>query len=151
MIDNGTRVVLINNSQWKEVWDGAVTANGIEGKLIAGSANYTFKIVAAAVAPAVSTAPFVAGKSLHWTSNAMGGQMGSIVVTSASGLTFTLDQKNDKNANAGVTKLEGELKDGKVYIYNRAWNETWTGTAANGVVTGTISAGGRQYTFKIYE
>ena len=88
--------------------------------------------------------PFTSGATLKWSTSA--GQNGSIVVTSVSGAKFTMDQKNVKNPGAGVTKLDGEVKDGKVYIYNRQWNETWVGTYSNGKVTGKING---SYTFTI--
>ena len=149
IVDSGRRVVLINNSQWKEIWDGSFSGSEISGKIIAGSANYSFKISATpapAPAPAFSTAPFVAGKTLRWQTGL--GQSGTVYVSSVSGTKFYLDQKNTQNTGAGVTKLEGEFKDGKVYIYNRVWNETWVGTINGGKLTGTIN---NSTSFAIYE
>ena len=145
--DDGRRVVLFNIGQWKEIWDGTISGNEIDGKMMTGSASYTFKI-GPANAPAASTAPFVNGKTLRWETNAAGGQNGTIYVTSAKGTTFNLDQKNNQNMAAGVTKLDGEIKNGQIYIYNRQWGETWVGTLNNGTVTGTIN---NSYSFKIYE
>lgn len=84
-----------------------------------------------------STEPFVNGVTLKWNTSA--GQTGTIVVTSVTGTKFTLDQVNFNNRGAGTTKLDGEVKDGKIYIYNRQWNETWTGTNSNGTVKGKIN------------
>lgn len=92
----------------------------------------------------VSTDPFTKGATLKWNTSA--GQNGTILVTSVTGAKFTLDQINFNNRAAGTTKLDGEVKDGKIYIYNRQWNETWTGTLSGGKVTGKING---NYTFTI--
>ena len=233
ILDGGKKVALINTGQWKEVWEGTVSANEISGNLVAGSAKYTFKITEPVVvktvanvalpageyqgvhrhwtdkvifnangtykravnndpgtwtfdgktlvlkwakwpaetlvmtAPgqftcreykftltalnsqgnvstAVSTVPFTNGKTLKWNTSA--GQTGTIKVTSVSGTKFNLDQINVNNKAAGTTKLDGEVKDGKVYIYNRQWNENWVGTYSNGKVTGKIN---NRYDFTI--
>ena len=127
ILDNGQKVVIVNVGQWKEVWEGRASNTGIAGKLTAGSANYTFNIAAAAPppapAPAVSTAPFINGKTLRWETDAAGGQNGTIYVTFSQGSTFKLDQKNNNNPGAGTTKLDGEVKGGQIYIYNRQWGE----------------------------
>ncbi len=233
LLDSGKKVVLINIGQWKEVWEGAVSASEISGNLNAGAAKYTFKITEPVVAvkavpmeageyqgvhrhwtdkvifnadgtykrasngdpgtytfdgktlvlkwakwdaetleqtaPGVfncaaykftltksttngtvsatvssSTEPFVNGAKLNWKTSA--GQTGTIAVTSVTGTKFTLDQVNFNNRAAGTTKLDGEVKDGKIYIYNRQWNETWTGVNNNGTVTGKIN---NRYDFTI--
>jgi hypothetical protein len=72
----------------------------------------------------------------------------TIKVTSVSGTKFNIDQVNFNNRAAGTTKLDGEVKDGKVYIYNRQWNENWVGTYINGKVTGKIN---NRYDFTITE
>ena len=141
VIDGGKKIVMINTSQWKEVWEGAVSATEISGSLSSGSAKYTFKItepvsVQSAPIASVSTDPFVIGAVLKWSTSI--GQNGTMKVTSVSGTQFTIDQVNVKNAAAGVTKLEGEFKDGKVFIYNKKWNETWMGTVSGGTVKGKI-------------
>jgi hypothetical protein len=69
-------------------------------------------------------------------------------VTSVSGTTFQIEQTNVQNAAAGVIRMDGEIKNGKVYIYNRKWNETWIGAAVNGKVTGKVNNGGG---FEIFE
>ena len=61
-------------------------------------------------------------------------------------ITFTIDQVNFRNKAAGTTKLEGEVKSGTIYIYNKKWNETWTGTYSNGKTTGKIN---NRYSFTI--
>jgi hypothetical protein len=94
------------------------------------------------------TALFVNGRTLKWETDAQGGQYGTIRVTSTSGTYFYLEQKNRNNTAAGVVVLEGQIKDGKVIINNRKWNETWVGTIHNGVVTGKIN---NKYTFRISE
>jgi hypothetical protein len=146
IVDNGSKIVLINTSQWKEVWEGNFANNEISGKIMQGSSSYSFKIGVAAAKP--STAPFVSGKTLRWKTDASGGQSGTIYVVSTNGLTFALEQKNVNNPGAGITKLDGEIKDGKVYIYNRQWNETWVGALSNGTVSGKIN---NQYNFSITE
>lgn len=134
ILDNGRKIVLINIGQWKEVWEGTVSGSEINGNLVAGTSKYTFKINAPA---ASSTEPFVQGKTLKWTTSA--GQTGTFLVTSVTGMKFNIDQVNFNNKGAGTTKLDGEIKEGKIYIYNRQWNETWIGTNANGKVTGKIN------------
>jgi len=146
VLNNGQNIVLINIGNWKEVWEGTVSGAGIDGKIAAGSTKYTFKITGHGAA--VSTAPFIAGKTLKWSSNAMGGQNGTMFVSSINGSTFNLEQKNDKNVAAGVVRLDGEIKDGKVFIYNRKWKEKWVGNNVNGVVSGMIN---NRHTFQISE
>jgi len=138
IVDGGKKMVLINIGQWKGVWEGNISATEISGKLTEGSSAYTFKITSSATT--TSTAPFITGKTLKWETTAAGGQKGTIFVTSTKGTMFYLDQKNFNNTAAGITKLEGEVKDGKIYIYNRQWNETWIGVYGNGVVTGKINS-----------
>ena len=48
-----------------------------------------------------------------------------MVVTSVSGNKFYIDLTNDAFSSAGITKTEGEIKDGKFYFYNKKFNETW--------------------------
>ncbi len=234
ILDGGKKMVLINTGQWKEIWEGSVSANEINGNLIAGSAKYTFKITEPVVAPVIitpfvageyqgvhkdwtdkvifsangtyrravnndpgtwtftgntlvlkwakwspetliqtspgvfscpsykftlnylnsgstvsinasaSTEPFVNGVTLKWSTNA--GQTGTLVVVAVNGTKFTFDQTNFNNRAAGVIRMEGEVKDGKVYIYNTKWNETWIGTNNNGTVSGKIN---NSYTFTI--
>ncbi|NVN92335.1 MAG: hypothetical protein HXX11_17280 [Desulfuromonadales bacterium] len=96
----------------------------------------------------VSSAPFISGKTLRWESDAQGGQNGTIYVTSSNGSSFFLEQKNFKNRAAGIIKLEGTIKDGKVSVYNSKWNETWIGTVHNGIVHGNIN---NKYNFRISE
>lgn len=146
VLQNGQKIVLINIGNWKEIWEGTVSGAGIDGRIAAGSAKYTFKITAGGAA--VSTAPFIVGKTLKWSSNAMGGQHGTMYVSSINGSTFKLEQQNDKNVAAGVIKLDGEIKDGKVFIYNRQWKEKWVGNNVNGVVRGMIN---NRHTFHISE
>lgn len=148
ILDNGKRVVLLNVGNWKEVWEGKSSADGVSGTIIAGSSNYSFTISVAPPVAQVSTAPFLLGKTLRWKTNASAGQNGVIRVTGVNGSTFTLEQRNDQNPAAGVTKLDGEIKDGKFYIYNRQWKETWVGTLSGGVVSGKING---TYTFQISE
>ncbi len=147
IVDNGSKIVLINASQWKEVWEGNVVNNEVSGQITQGSSSYTFKI-GAAPAQRPSTAPFISGKTLKWKTDASGGQSGTVYVVSTNGLSFALEQKNFNNPGAGITKLDGEIKDGKIYIYNRQWNETWVGSLSNGTVSGKIN---NQYNFSISE
>ena len=148
IVDNGHRVVLINPGQWKEVWEGTVGRDEITGKLAAGSADYSFRIMAGMppMAAMASTEPFVTGRTLRWKSDA--GQEGTIYVASVKGSTFFLEQVNVRNAGAGITHLDGEIKDGKVFIYNRKWNETWTGFVEHGAVVGKIN---NHTGFRIFE
>jgi hypothetical protein len=146
IVNNGKKAVLLNVGPWKEVWEGTVSGNKIVGTLVAGRSVYTFKIRAEGHAE-VSTKPFIAGKTLSWQTDAAGGQDGTIYVVSTRGTTFKLEQRNNQNKSAGVTKLDGEFKDGKIYIYNKKWHETWTGTFNKGAVNGKIN---NRYTFRIF-
>jgi len=148
ILDNGKRVVLLNVGSWKEVWDGPASADGVSGTIFAGTSKYTFSISAVPPAPQISTAPFIAGKTLKWKTNASGGQNGNMKVAAVNGATFKLEQTNVKNRAAGVTKLDGEVKDGKFFIYNRQWNETWEGTLSGKTVKGKIN---NSHTFEISE
>ena len=150
MVDNGHRMVLINTGQWKEVWEGTVFGNEITGRLSAGSADFTFRISAGAppMPPMPLTAPFISGRTLRWTTEAAGGQNGTLYVASVQGPTFRLEQINAMNPGAGVTKLDGEIRDGRVFIYNRKWNETWIGTVDNGAVFGKVN---NHTSFRIFE
>ena len=94
------------------------------------------------------TAPFTTGKTLRWETNALGGQNGTLYVTQTKGSFFYLEQKNNRNTASGVTRLEGEVKDGQVFIYNRKWKETWIGIFKHGSVTGKIN---NATEFRIFE
>jgi hypothetical protein len=157
IVDNGHRVVLINSGQWKEVWDGQVLPNEISGRLSAGAGSFTFRISGAAASappppppppPIASTGPFTMGRTFRWTTDAVGGQNGTLYVASTRGGTFFLEQKNEKNRAAGTIQLEGELKDGKVYIYNKKYHETWVGILSGGAVSGKID---NRFNFRIFE
>jgi hypothetical protein len=148
ILDRGRKIVLLNVGNWKEVWEGTPSGDSISGTITAGSANFTFTISAGATGGQFSTAPFLPGKILKWKTNAAGGQNGHFRVTDANGPTFTLEQKNFNNVAAGIVKMDGEVKHGKIYIYNRQWNETWIGTVANGVVSGKIN---NRHAFQIEE
>ncbi len=138
-LDGGKKIVLINIGQWKETWEGTVSGSEINGNLVAGSAKYTFKITepVVAVAAVAGVNPFVNGSTLTWNTSA--GQNGTIKVTAVNGAKFNLDQINFNNRGAGTTKLDGEVKDGKVFIYNRQWNETWVGTLSGDKIAGKIN------------
>jgi hypothetical protein len=141
ILDGGKRVVLVQPGDWKCIWDGNASNTEIAGKLQQGAGSYTFRIGAAvAASAAVTTAPFLSGKTLKWSTGA--GQNGTMRITSVTGATFLLEQTNVKNIAAGIIKMDGEIKDGRVYIYNRKWNETWIGTAVNGVVSGKVNNSG---------
>jgi outer membrane protein assembly factor BamB len=148
ILDRGRRIVLLNVGNWKEVWEGTPSGDTISGTVTAGSTNFTFTISAGGHGHHASTTPFFPGKILRWKTNAAGGQNGNFRVTGTNGATFTLEQKNDKNVAAGIVRMDGEVKDGKIYIYNRQWNETWIGTLADGVVSGKIND---RHTFQIAE
>ena len=69
IVDSGKKMVIINTGQWKEIWEGAISASEISGNLIAGSAKYTFKItepVVAAVAVKMEAGEYQ-GVHRHWT------------------------------------------------------------------------------------
>lgn len=148
ILDKGRKIVLLNIGDWKEVWEGRPSGDGISGTITAGQANFTFTISAGATGGQFSTAPFLPGKTLKWKTTAAGGQNGNFRVIGASGATFTVEQRSDKNAAAGTVKMDGEVKNGMVYLYNRQWNETWIGTVINGVVSGRIN---NSHTFQISE
>ncbi len=150
VVDNGRKVVLLNVGQWREVWDGNFFNDEITGNLLTGSASFTFKITPAAMDhhQEEGTAPFITGKTLRWETGAVGGQNGTFYVTHTKGPIFHLEQKNNRNVAAGVTSLEGEVKDGQIYIYNRKWNETWIGILRRGSVVGRVN---NQTEFRIFE
>ncbi len=136
VVDNGRKVVLINGGQWKEVWEGSLSDHEINGTLAVGSTRFTFRIVEPA-AMGDSRNPFSEGKIMKWSSGA--GQNGVMRVVSSQGSRFVLEQKNDRNVAAGLTRFEGEFVDGKVTLTNRQWNESWTGTYINNKVIGKIN------------
>ncbi len=150
VVDNGKKVVLLNVGQWKEVWDGNLLEDEITGNLMTGSASFTFRISPAAREHHRDdgTAPFLPGRTLRWETGAVGGQSGTLYVTHTRGTFFYLEQKNSKNVAAGIIRLEGEVKDGRVYIYNRKWNETWIGIPRRGSVVGKVN---NQTEFRIFE
>jgi len=151
ILDRGRRIVLLNVGNWKEVWEGTMSREGISGTISAGTANFTFTISAAApggFGVQEDTWPFLPGRILKWRTNAAGGQNGTFRVTHVNGPTFTVEQKNFKNVAAGITRMEGEVKHGQIYLYNRQWNETWIGTVDNGMVSGMIND---RYSFQIVE
>lgn len=98
--------------------------------------------------PMALTGLFIVGKTLRWETDAQGGQNGTFHVTATKGPYFYLDQKNYKNRDAGIVKLEGKIKDGKVFINNNKWNESWIGTLNNRTVSGKIN---NKYSFRISE
>ncbi len=145
VVDNGRRVVLINGGQWKEVWEGSLSDHEINGTLVTGSSRFTFRVVEP-MAMAASRNPFPEGKTMRWNSGA--GQNGTMRVVFSSGSRFVMEQKNDRNAAAGLTRFEGEIVDGKVTLINKQWRETWVGTFLNGKVTGRING---RTEFSIFE
>ncbi len=150
VIENGRKVVLLNVGQWREVWDGNFFNDEITGNLLTGSASFTFRISPAAMERPreEGTNPFITGKTLRWETGAVGGQNGTFYVTHTKGPFFYLEQKNNRNAAAGIIRLEGEVKDGQIYIYNRKWNETWIGVYRHGSVMGKVN---NQTEFRIFE
>lgn len=148
VVDGGRRVVLLNVGQWREVWDGSLFPDEIRGNLMTGASSLTFRITPAApeAAREEGTAPFLPGRTLRWETGS--GQHGTFFVTHAKGPFFTLEQKNVKNPAAGITRLEGEVKDGRVTLFNRAWKETWAGTFRHGAVVGRIND---RTEFRIFE
>ncbi|NVN99389.1 MAG: hypothetical protein HXX17_08700 [Geobacteraceae bacterium] len=144
--------VIINNRKWGETWVGTVNNGVISGKINNKYAFLIFDKPEASVTikerahhlPAL----FVSGKTLRWETDALGGQNGTIDVTSTEGSTFYMDQRNYKNRAAGVVKLDGTFKDGNIIINNRKWGETWVGTMSNGGVYGKIN---NTYNFRLFE
>ena len=147
VVDNGRKVILLNVGQWKEVWEGELLHDKIVGTLSAGSAHFSFQIFPAAHREE-GPAPFITGRTLRWETNALGGQGGTLLVTRTEGSRFYLEQTNRKNPGAGLVRLEGEIKEGRIYIYNRKWNETWIGVFERGAVVGKVNG---QAEFRIFE
>lgn len=156
--ENGTYKRAVNNDpgtytfdgktlvlKWAK-WQTETLVQTSPGVFSCPSYKFTLTTSSSSVKPAEPTAPFIQGKTLNWSHS--GNQNGTVVVTSVSGTKFTLDQVNAKNKAAGITKLEGELKDGKFYIYNKKYGETWVGTYSNGKVTGKMN---NAYDFQISE
>jgi hypothetical protein len=145
--ENGRKIVLLNVGQWKEVWEGEFEHDKIVGTVSTGSVRHGFQMVPA-THNKEGRAPFVAGRVLHWETNALGSQGGTFIVTRTEGPRFSLEQTNRKNPGAGVVRMEGELRDGRIYIYNRQWNETWVGDFGRGAVVGKVNG---QAEFRIFE
>lgn len=150
VVDNGRKVVLLNVGQWREVWDGNFRGDEITGDLLAGSARSTFRISPAAMEHhrEEGSAPFFTGRTLRWETGTVGGDNGTFYVTHTKGNFFFLEQKNNKNIAAGIVRMEGEVKDGRIYIYNRKWNETWIGMFRRGSVIGKVN---NRTEFRIFE
>lgn len=145
--ENGRKIVLLNVGQWKEVWEGEFEHGKIVGTVSTGSARLGFQMVPA-THHEEGPAPFVTGRVLHWETNALGGQGGTFIVTRTEGPRFFLEQTNRKNPGAGVVRMEGEIRDGRVYLYNRQWNETWVGDFGRGAVVGKVNG---KAEFRIFE
>lgn len=145
--DHGRKLVLLNVGQWKEVWEGDIERDRIVGTVSSGSTRLDFQMVPARHHEE-GPAPFITGRVLRWETNALGTQGGTFVVTRTDGPRFFLEQTNRKNPGAGVVRMEGEIKDGRVYIYNRQWNENWVGTFEHGAVVGKVNG---QAEFRIFE
>lgn len=145
--ENGRKIVLLNVGQWKEVWEGEYDHDRIVGKVTTRSTRLDFQMVPASHHEEGPT-PFVTGRVLHWETNALGNQGGTFIVTRTEGSRFFLEQTNRKNPGAGVVRMEGEIRDGRVYLYNRPWKETWVGVFARGAVVGKVNG---QAEFRIYE
>lgn len=145
--DNGRKLVLLNVGQWKEVWEGEFEHGKIVGTVSTRSTRLEFQMVPARHHEE-ETAPFIAGRVLRWETNALGNQGGTFIVTRTEGRRFFLEQTNRKNPNAGVVRMEGEIRDGRVYLYNRQWNETWVGVFDRGAVIGKVNG---QAEFRIFE
>jgi len=145
--ENGRKIVLLNVGQWKEVWEGEYDHDRIVGTVSTRSTRFDFQMVPASHHED-GPAPFVTGRVLHWETNALGTQGGTFIVTRTEGPRFFLEQTNRKNPGAGVVRMDGEIRDGRVYLYNRQWNETWVGVFARGAVVGKVND---QADFRIFE
>ncbi len=145
--EHGRKIVLLNVGQWKEVWEGEYDHDRIVGTVSTRSTRLDFQMVPAS-RHEEGPAPFVTGRVLHWETNALGTQGGTFIVRRTEGSRFFLEQTNRKNPGAGVVRMEGEVKDGRIYIYNRQWNETWVGVFARGAVVGKVNG---QADFRIFE
>jgi len=145
--ENGRKIVLLNVGQWKEVWEGEFEHDKIVGTVSTRSTRLDFQMVPASHHEE-GPAPFVTGRVLHWETNALGNQGGTFIVTRTEGPRFFLEQTNRKNPGAGVVRMEGEIRDGRIYIYNRPWKETWIGDFGRGAVVGKVNG---QAEFRIFE
>lgn len=145
--DHGRKIVLLNVGQWKEVWEGEFERDRIVGTVSTRSTHLDFQMVPASHHEE-GPAPFITGRVLRWETNALGSQGGTFIVTRTEGPRFFLEQTNRKNPAAGVVRMEGEIKDGRIYIYNRQWNETWIGVFGRGAVVGKVNG---QAEFRIFE
>jgi hypothetical protein len=83
---------------------------------------------------------------MRWTSAA--GQGGTLRVVSSAGPHFVVEQENDHNRAAGLTRFEGEFRDGRIILVSRERHETWEGTLINGKVNGKIN---NRIDFSIFE
>ena len=147
MTENGRKIVLLNVGQWKEVWEGDYDRDRIVGTVTTRSSRLDFQMVPASHHEE-GPAPFITGRVLHWETNAVGTQGGTFRVTRTEASRFFLEQTNRKNPGAGAVRMEGEIRDGRVYLYNRQWNETWIGVFAQGAVVGKVNG---QAEFRIFE
>lgn len=145
--ENGRKLVLLNVGQWKEVWEGDFEHGKIVGTVSTRSTHLGFQMVPASHHED-GPAPFITGRVLRWETDALGSQGGTFIVTRTEGPRFFLEQTNRKNPNAGVVRMEGEIRDGRVYLYNRQWNETWVGTFGHGAVVGKVNG---KAEFRIFE
>lgn len=48
----------------------------------------------------------------------------------------------------GAVSMEGEIREGRICIYNKRWNETWVGAFAHGTMVGKVNG---QTEFRIFE
>lgn len=145
--ENGRKIVLLNVGQWKEVWEGEFEHDKILGTVSTRSTRLDFQMVPTSHHEE-GPAPFITGRVLRWETNALGNQGGTFTVTRTEGPRFFLEQTNRKNPNAGVVRMEGEVRDGRVYLYNRQWNETWVGVFSHSAVVGKVNG---QAEFRIFE
>jgi len=139
-IENGSRAVILNVGSLKEVWDCMVYSDRLECKYN----GFSMLIKEKKQIVKTSQVPFNIDDVMNWSTSA--NQSGKLTVTSIDGASFTLDQNNEKNISAGTTKLTGEVKNGKIYFYDRQWNETWEGTLSGSTITGMVDT---YYTFTV--
>ena len=148
--------VKITNSNWSEIWIGSFNAEGsaIKGKVNKGH-DFTITREKTAYQTAADSpsahgegkGPIIVGKTLKWSTSAR--QNGTLKIVSIKNGKVAFDQINFKNRAAGAVRLDGEIKeDGKFYLFNKKWKETWVGTISKDKVEGKIN---NRYKFTIEE
>lgn len=125
-----------------EVWVGDFKNGSIVGKV---NGSCSFKINGVRNVAVKRDYPFRKDRYFRWETSAS--QYGTLKILEVSSDKFKLEQFNEVNKSEGGVVLEGKFgDDGKCYIFNKRWNETWIGEFKGDALIGKIN---NVYTFKI--